>query len=97
MENRQQLRQQILDSLLATINLTGRNDTGNYIKELRFIERKGCKDMWNRPLPDGDYVRIVFADHPDRDDGYYDISVEASSEWGMMVDVVKYLNAKNLV
>lgn len=85
-------KQKILDSLLNTINLTDRNKPeGNYIKDLLYIQRRDCKDMWGKPLPNGNYVRVIFADNPERNDGYYDINVDCSSGWGMIYDVVKYL------
>lgn len=89
-------KQKILDLLLQTINATDSNPPkGNYIKELRFINRKNCKDMWGRQLANGEYVRIIFADG-ERTDGYYDICVDADSGFAMIKDVIRYLD-KNLL
>ena len=81
-------KQKALDSLLETINECSANDPKyNHIIALKLIDRKGCKDMFGRELPDGKYVRIVWSDNPDRNDGYYDVCVDGDNTMGMLCDV----------
>lgn len=82
-----------LQGILDVTRVTGSAEH-NHIQELRLIERKGCKDMFGRPLVDGWYVRPIWSDTPERNDGYYDIYVEGDSPWGVAIDVMKWLRAK---
>lgn len=61
----------------------------NHICELRLIEiKEPIHQMWGWQYP-GKYVRIVWSDSPERDDGYYDVYVDGDSAWGMFIDVFK--------
>lgn len=85
--------QKSLDHLLAAINETSNNDPRyNHIIGLNLINRKGCVSMSGKPLPDGKYVRVVWSDNPDRNDGYYDVCVEGDNCFGVLSDVFRYLN-----
>lgn len=88
-------KQKALDYLLMAINETNRNlPTSNHIIALKLIDRKDCVDMFGRKLHDGQYVRVVWSDDPNRDDGYYDINVEGDNAMGCLVDVMAWLNKK---
>ena len=50
--------------------------------------------MFGRPQIDGLFVRPIWSDNPDRNDGYYDIPVEGDSPWGVAIDVMKFLKSK---
>lgn len=65
--------------------------TGNYIKQLKVIERKDAKDLLGNPLRDCLVVRPVWSDGRERTDGYYDIVIEGDSPWGAILDVVERL------
>lgn len=81
-------KQKALDSLLEALNECSAQDQRyNHIIALKLIDRKGCKDMFGMELPDGKYVRIVWSDNPDRNDGYYDICVEGNNTMGTLCDV----------
>ena len=88
--------EEVLKHLQAILDVTkaSGSEEHNHIQELRLIDRKGCKDMFGRPKIDGLFVRPIWSDDPDRDDGYYDINVEGDSPWGIVVDVMKWLNTK---
>ena len=88
-------KQKALDYLLMAINETNRNlPKGNHIIALKLIDRKDCRDMFGRKLYDGEYVRVVWSDDPDRDDGYYDIYVGGDNAMGVLVDTFKWLMRK---
>ena len=82
-----------LQAILDVTSASGSKDH-NHIQELRLIDRKGCKDMFGRPKMDGLFVRPVWSDNPDRNDGYYDIPVEGDSPWGVAIDVMKFLKSR---
>lgn len=82
-----------LQGILDVTRVAG-SEEHNHIQELKLIDRKGCKNMFGEPLMDGLYVRPVWSDNPDRDDGYYDINVEGDSPWGVACDVMQWLKKK---
>ena len=86
--------QKCLDHLCMAIMETRANGSEkyNHIQELRLINRRGCKNQLGELLPDGMYVRPIWSDHPDRNDGYYDINVNGDSAWAMIKDVVEALS-----
>ena len=88
-------KQLVCDKLLEALNASGRNDAEyNHIVGLKYIERKGCCNMLGQPLPDGEYIRVQWSNNPERDDGYYDINVNGDNAFGVLIDVVQYLNKK---
>jgi len=88
--------QQALDLLAQIIDLTNASgkEPHNRIIGLKLIDRKGCVNMFGQPLPDGDYVRPIWSDNPERNDGYYDINVGCDSPWGAVCDVMRELQHK---
>lgn len=82
-----------LQAILDITNASG-NAEHNHIQELRLIDRKGCKDMLGNNKRDGLFVRPVWSDSPNRDDGYYDICVEGDNAWGAVIDVMRWLYEK---
>ena len=82
-------RQKCLDYLCKAIMETCANgsEQHNHVQELRLLERKD-----NPNLRYDTVVRPIWSDNPERNDGYYDINVSGDSAWGMIKDVVNYLN-----
>lgn len=78
------------------LDITGASGSGNHnhIQELKIIDRKGCKNMMGQPIRDGLFVRPIWSDNPERNDGYYDICIEGDSPWGAVCDVMKWLDKK---
>ena len=91
-----EIAQEALDLFSKIIEVTGASgrEPHNRIIGLKLIDRKGCKDMIGRPIRDGLFVRPIWSDNPDRNDGYYDICVEGDSPWGAICDVIKDLQYK---
>lgn len=97
MRNEERIKaEEVLKHLQAILDITEASGgkEHNHIQELRLIERKGCKNMFGQPLSDGLYVRPVWSNSPERNDGYYDINVEGDSPWGIAIDVMKWLKQK---
>ena len=92
MENTQKALNSLLQAIRETNNFG--QDGHNSIVGLKLIDRKGCKDMFGSPKPDGKYVRVIWEDNPNRDDGYYDINVECLNTFGVLYTVMQWLNAK---
>lgn len=87
--------QKALDHLCAALQEMSVNDpNSNHVIGLKLIERVGCKDMFGNPLQNGKYVRVIWSDNPDRNDGYYDVCVDACSAWGTFLSVVESLKKK---
>ena len=82
-------KQRMLDFMLGAIQEMGANGTeqGNPIIGLKLFTREKAESTWCRSFPAGDYVRIIFKDSPDRDDGYYDVYVSGDNCKGMFEDV----------
>ena len=59
----------------------------NHIIALRFFTREKEEVTRYKVFPKGDYVRIVWSNNPERDDGYYDVYVDGDSCYGMFEDV----------
>ena len=85
-----------MDKVMELITMTGKTGTTghNPIIALKVIDRKDCKDMWGRVLANGLYVRPIFEDDPERDDGYYDINIEALNDWGAAREVINWISKK---
>lgn len=96
MTNEREIGQQALDLLAQIFELTGASGKApnNRVINLKLIDRKGGTDMFGNPLRDGLFVRPVWSDDPERDDGYYDICVNGDSPWGMIYDVMRWANTK---
>jgi len=91
--------QLMLDNLCKALQCTrsfGKvRDDSNYILELKLIQKEnGWRDMWGKPHAGGKYVRVIWSDSPERDDGYYDVFVDGSSTWGILTSVVEYLKER---
>ena len=61
----------------------------NHICELKLIDIPEPIQRWWGWQRKGKWVRIVWSDSPERDDGYYDVYVDGDSAWGMFIDVYK--------
>ena len=95
-EREQRETVEVLKHLQGILDVTRASGSAehNHIQELRLIERKGCKNMFGEPLMDGWYVRPIWSDNPERNDGYYDINVNGDSPWAVTIDVIKALRAR---
>lgn len=95
-EKEKEIAQKALDLFAEIIEVTSASgkEPHNRVIGLKLIDRKGCTNMAGRQLPDGLYVRPIWSDTPNRDDGYYDINVEGDSPWGAIYDVMKSLHSK---
>lgn len=95
-EKEREIAQRAMDLLSEIIEVTGASgkEPNNRIIGLRLFERKGCVNMFGQPMRDGLFVRPIWSDNPERNDGYYDICVEGDSPWGAVCDVLKNLQYK---
>ena len=95
-ENEKAIAQKVLDLLTEIIETTGASgkEPHNRIISLKLIDRKDCKNMFGQPIRDGLFVRPIWSDQPDRNDGYYDICVEGDSPWGAICDVMRELQRR---
>lgn len=84
---------ELLTAIIKVTEASGK-EPHNRVIDLKLIDRNGCKDMFGNPLRDGLFVRPIWSDCPDRDDGYYDICVEGDSPWGAICDVMKWAHTK---
>lgn len=77
--------QKALDNLCAAVMETAANGTEehNHIIGLKYMEKDRRK-----------YIRVIWSDDPDRDDGYYDINVDCCSLWGMITTVMEWLKKR---
>ena len=86
--------QAALDHLCAAVRET-RNlgiDEYNSILELRLIERTEEEtNKFGKYFPVGKYVRPIWSNNPERNDGYYDIYVEGDNCMGVLCDVWNFL------
>lgn len=89
-------KQKMLDYLCKAIMEMRANGTveHNHIMGLKLMHRDKPETTWCRNLPEGDYVRIIWSDDPERDDGYYDIYVDGDSAFGVFEDVWKVIRQK---
>jgi hypothetical protein len=94
--NEKVIAQRALDLLTELIDVTGASgkEPHNHIIGLKLIDRKGCRNFLGQALLNGEYVRPIWSDDPDRDDGYYDINVNGDSPWGAVCDVMKELKRR---
>lgn len=86
-------RQKMLDLMCAAImemRANGREDD-NHIKKLQLITINEDTKRWWGWQGNGEYVRIVWSDSPERDDGYYDVYVDGDSAFGMFDDVWRFV------
>lgn len=95
-DSEREIAQKALDLMAEIIEVTSASgaEPHNRVIGLKLIDRKGCKDMFGRPLIDGKFVRPIWSDDPERNDGYYDICVEGDSPWGMIFDVMRWAHQK---
>ena len=91
-----EIGQKALDLLAQIIEVTqaSGSEPHNRIIGLKLIDRKDCVSMFGQKMIDGCFVRPIWSDDPERNDGYYDIIVEGDSPWGMVCDVMKTLQYK---
>ena len=84
-------KQRMLDCMCEAIMEMSANgsEKDNHIIALKLIHRDKDERTWCGSFFKGDYVRIVFSDNPERDDGYYDVYVDGDSCMGMFEDVWK--------
>ena len=89
-----EIGQKALDLLAQVIEVTraSGSEPHNRIIGLKLIDRKDCVNMFGQKLSDGTYVRPIWSDNPDRNDGYYDINVNGDSPWGAVCDVMRELH-----
>ncbi len=89
--------QKMLDSLAESIRETraSGSEDNNPLEKLVLIHRDNDEHTWCGNFYKGDYVRLVWKDYPDRNDGYYDIWVEGESGISIIYSVVGYLK-KNI-
>lgn len=66
----------------------------NHICDLKLIKLENDVKRWWGEQRKGEYVRIVWSDSPDRDDGYYDVYIEGDSALGVFEDVWKFVSRK---
>ena len=84
--------QEMLDSLLHTLNLTGVNNPKyNHVVQIKFIHLDEPKITWHETYPKGDYIDFRWSDDPERNDMYYAVSVDACSEYGIMLTAMKWI------
>ncbi len=78
-------KQECLNYLCKAIMETRANgsEKNNHIQELKLIRKEGR---------DEEYVRPIWSDNPERNDGYYDINVTGDSAWAMIKDVINGLS-----
>lgn len=95
-EREKEIAQKALDLLTEIISVTkaSGSEEHNHITGLKLIERRNCKNMLGYNLRDGLFVRPIWSNNPDRDDGYYDICVEGDSPWGAVIDVMRDLERR---
>ncbi len=88
--------QKALDLLTQIIEVTqaSGSEPHNRIIGLKLIDRVDCVSMFGQKLPNGTYVRPIWSDNPERNDGYYDINVNGDSPWGAVCDVIRELKHK---
>lgn len=89
-------KQAMLDHMCNAIMEMRANgdEKSNHICALKLIKiEKDIKRRWGWQRS-GEYVRVVWSDTPDRDDGYYDIYVDGDSAFGVFEDVWKYIGRK---
>ena len=89
-----EIGQKALDLLAQVIEVTraSGSEPHNRIIGQKLIDRKDCVNMFGQKLSDGTYVRPIWSDNPDRNDGYYDINVNGDSPWGAVCDVMRELH-----
>lgn len=95
-EKEKEIGQKALDLLAQIVDVTGASgrEPHNRVIGFKLIDRKGGEDIYGRSLLDGQYVRPIWSDDPERNDGYYDINVNGDSPWGMVYDVLTWARAK---
>lgn len=92
-KGKEENKQAMLDYLCKSImemRVNG-SEEYNHICGLKLFKRETPEKTWCRYFPAGDYVRIIWSDDPERNDGYYDVYVDGDSAWGMFLDVTKRL------
>lgn len=87
--------QKALDYMCKSLMETSANSVEyNHICELKLIELPEAIERWWGYQGEGKYVRVVWSDNPNRDDGYYDICVSGCSAFGVLSSVWKYIDKK---
>ena len=88
--------QKALDYMCLAVMETRANGSAehNHICELKVIDLPENVERWWGWQEKGKYVRIVWSDNPDRNDGYYDICINGSSAFGALSTVWKYIDKK---
>ena len=89
-------KQAMLDHMCAAImemRANGREED-NHIIGLKLFKREKPEETWCGHFTEGEYVRVIWSDNPDRNDGYYDIYVDGDSALGIFHDVWKFVGKK---
>lgn len=84
----------MLNSLVVALYYTsvGAHVDGNHIIRFDLVERaKPETNGFGAVFNPGDYVRPVWSDNPERNDGYYDINVSGESVNGVFYSVTRWL------
>ena len=86
-ENKQAMLDKMCEAIMEMC--ANGSEEHNHIIGLRLFHRDEYEHTWCGDFQSGDYVRIVWSEHPERDDGYYDVYVDGDSAFGMFEDVWK--------
>ncbi len=87
-------KQAMLDHMCKAIMEMRANGSAecNHICALKLIKLEEDVKRWWGWQEKGEYVRVVWSDSPDRNDGYYDVDVEGDSALGMFEDVWRFIS-----
>lgn len=86
--------QKMLDNMCAAIMEMRANGTEkeNHIIALKLFTRESDEKTWCKRFSKGKYVRVIWSDNPERNDGYYDIWVEGLSALGIFDEVWEFVS-----
>ena len=88
--------QKAIDYMCLAVMETRANgcEEHNHICGLKVIDLPEDVKRWWGWQEKGKYVRVIWSDSPDRDDGYYDININGSSAFGALSTVWKFIDKK---